>query len=78
MDLTAANLLEIWDLFSDIVPNSKKGDIAIKFIKTLVDQDIEFDEINELRGEDEYLDDAIDLLEGSTSSDSYDEDENDR
>lgn len=78
MDLTAANLLEIWDLFSDFVPNSKKSDIAIKFIKTLVDQDIEFDEINELRGEDEYLDDAIDLLEGSSPVDSYDEDEDDR
>lgn len=75
MDLTAANLLEIWDLFSDFVPNSKKTDIAIKFVKILIDQDIEFDEIYELRGEDEYIDDAIDILEGSAHTESYEEDE---
>jgi len=75
MDLTAANLLEIWDLFSEFVPNSKKGDIAIKFVKILIDQDIEFDEIYELKGEDEYLDDAIDMLDSGASVDSYEEDE---
>jgi hypothetical protein len=75
MDLTAANLLEIWDLFSDFVTNSKKPDIAIKFIKILVDQDVDFDVLNELRGDDEYLDDAIDMLDGSSTVESYDDDD---
>ena len=60
MDLTAAGLLEIWDVFADYVPSAKKNDIAIRFIKTLIDQDIEIEDLEELRGEDDHLDYALD------------------
>lgn len=74
MELTAANLLEIWDLFSDYVPSAKKNDTAIKFVKTLIDQDVDIKDLEELRGEDDNLDYALDSF--STGADLEDDDYN--
>lgn len=69
MDITVAGLLELWDLFSDYVPTGKKNDIAVKFVKILIDQDIEITDLEELRGEDDHLDYALDSFAGSSDLD---------
>lgn len=69
MDITVAGLLELWDLFSDYVPTAKKNDVAVKFIKTLVDQDMDITDLEELRGEDDHLDHALDTFSGGADLD---------
>ena len=77
MEITAAGLLEVWDLFLDYIPQgAKKNDLAIKFIKTLIDQDIDITELEELRGEDDNLDYALDSFSGGMDQDDeYDHEE---
>ena len=69
MEITAASLLEIWDLFSDYVPAAKQNDTAVKFIKTLIDADIEIEDLEELRGEDDHIDYALDSFSSHSESD---------
>ena len=69
MEITAAGLLEVWDLFIDYVPSGKRNDTAVKFVKTLVDQDIDIEDLEELRGEDDHLDHALDSFSNSGDSD---------
>ena len=65
--------MEIWDLMCDSVPVNKRNDTALKFIRIIVEQDVDISDLNEIRGEDEHLDFALDEL--STDSDEADYDE---
>lgn len=58
-------LLDIWDLFSDHIQSSKKNDIAIKFFEILINNDIDLDDLEDLRGEDVNIDFALDHLDNS-------------
>ena len=63
MEINAMVLLDIWDLFSDHIPSSKKNDIAIKFFEILINNDIDLDDLEDLRGEDSNIDFALDHLD---------------
>ena len=62
MDIAESTVLEIWDLFSDFVPAAKRNDLAVKFLRVFVDQDISLADLDDARGEDEHLDHAFDEL----------------
>jgi len=62
MDIAESTVLEIWDLFCDFVPSGKKNDVAVKFLRLFVEQDISLDDLDDARGEDEHLDHAFEEL----------------
>jgi len=72
MEIAESSLLEIWEIFSDYVPAGKRNDVAVKFLRVFTEQDIDVSDLDEVRGEDEHLDYALDELE---SNDDFDQDE---
>lgn len=73
MDISENSVLEIWELFSEQLPLSKRQDMAIRFVRILLEQDIDVDDLDEIRGEDEYIDHALDHL-GDQEDDDYPDD----
>ncbi len=63
MDLPESALLEIWEMFSEHLPASKRNDLAVRFVDILVSNDVDLSDLGEIRGEDEHLDHAFELLE---------------
>lgn len=62
MDISEESVLEIWEIFSEHVPAGKRNDLAVRFLKLIVDQDIDLADLDIIRGEDEYLDYAFEQL----------------
>lgn len=60
MELDNSVMIDLWDLISDNVANNKKDDLAIKFVTILAREGVEKRDFNSVRGEDEYLDAAVD------------------
>lgn len=73
MEISEESVLEIWEVFVDHLPASKRNDIAVRFIKILMDQDIGVDDLDNLRGEDEHMDHALDHFSDETPD--YDKDD---
>lgn len=74
MELSNDNILEIWEMFGENVQASRRNDIALRFIEYLIDNEIEKESLDELRGHDEHIDYALDQLELEDSDREYDED----
>ena len=62
MEITEENILEIWEMFCELIPASKRNDLAIRYIKLILDQDIELSDLEDIRGEDEHLDHAFEYF----------------
>ena len=75
MEISDTTVLEIWNVFCDYLPPAKRADLAVKFVKTLMDEDIELGDLDDIRGEDEHLDHAIDELgeDDNIDEEEYDE-----
>lgn len=52
-------IMEIWDLFLEHIPEKNRDIVATQYIEYLVNQDVELDVLESLIGNDDYLDDAI-------------------
>jgi len=63
MEISEACIIEIWNLFCDYVPPAKRNDLAVRFLKIFLDEDIDIDDLEEIQGEDENLDFALDHLD---------------
>jgi hypothetical protein len=62
MDLEAAFILELWDVFRDKIPAKEREDVAYSFLKLLNDWDIDVLSMRDLREEDNHIDSALELL----------------
>ena len=71
MDLVASVVLDIWELVIEYIPSSRKEDVANKMIKIFADKGLDEDDFKSIKGEDTYLDAAIDNF-CETSDDDYD------
>ena len=72
MELSEETVLDIWEMFVEHLPTSKRNDLAIRFLTILADQDIELNDLEDIRGEDEHLDHAFEILmEDSEESNKY-------
>jgi len=71
MEITTSSVLEIWDMFSEFLPPAKRNDMAVKFIKSFIDQDVDLDDLDELKGEDIHLDHALDTLSTGFDNEDY-------
>lgn len=75
MEINAMSLLEIWDLFSDHIPSARKNDAAIKFLEILLDNELDLEDLEDLRGEDDMIDVALDHLNNTSLQDDEEETE---
>jgi hypothetical protein len=84
MEVSSSLILEVWELISEYLQTSKKEDVANKLIKIFADKGMESEDFESIRGEDNYLDTAIDnFLEVDTNeldeydyeADNYDDDD---
>lgn len=69
MEINPESVLEIWEVFCEHLPPAKREQLAFRFVKIFIDQDIELSDLDDIRGEDEYLDDAFDKLEDRDNND---------
>jgi hypothetical protein len=60
MEVNASLILDVWELFGEYLPTNRKEDIANKMIKIFADKGVEQDDLEAIKGEDSYLDTAID------------------
>lgn len=75
MEITNDNILEIWEMFGENMQAARRNDVALRFINWLVDNDVELESLEELRGQDEHLDFAIDQLQMENNDEEYDDNE---
>lgn len=75
MEITNDNILEIWEIFGENMQAARRNDVALRFINWLVDNDVELESLEELRGQDEHLDFAIDQLQMENNDEEYDDNE---
>jgi hypothetical protein len=82
MELNASLMLDVWELVMELIPSSKREDTANKLLKIFTDKGLDQDDFESIRGEDNYLDAAIDnfhetdrdIEEYDYESSDYDED----
>ena len=59
MEISEEVVLEIWELFMEQLPASKRNDLAVRYLKIFLDQEIEISDLEDIRGEDEHIDHAL-------------------
>ena len=75
MDVSASLLLEVWEIVADIIPNNKREDMARKLVNIFADKGMDKKDFEAMRGEDEYIDSAIDAqYNDGLADDNYDYD----
>lgn len=60
MEISEEIVLEIWEMFMEHLPASKRNDFAVRYLKIFLDQDVDISDLEDIRGEDEHLDHALD------------------
>jgi hypothetical protein len=60
MHVSANLLLEVWEVVSELLPNNKREDMARKLLNIFADKGMDKDDFESIRGDDEYIDSAID------------------
>ena len=72
VELSDETVLDIWAMFVEHLPASKRNDLAVRFLTIFADQDVELSDLEDIRGEDEHLDHAFDhLMDNQEESDDY-------
>lgn len=70
-------IFDIWETFKDYIPEKSRDTAASQYVEFLLGQDIDEDTLENLKGYDDHLDQAIDLvLEENNSEDEFQEEEN--
>lgn len=67
MDVSSSLLLEVWEAISDTLPNGKREDMARKLIKIFTDNGMDIDDLESIKGEDDYLDSVMEGLYNTES-----------
>ncbi len=78
MELSGGLVLEFWEVMVEYLPSGKKEDVANRLVKIFADKGLDSNEFESIRGEDSYLDAAIDnVLERGDDDYEYDYDSED-
>lgn len=69
-------IIEIWDLFVEHIPEKHREMIALQYVEYLLDSGIELDDLESITGHDDYLDNAIEEVAETLQEDDdfYEED----
>ena len=69
MEINAKLIAELWETVKDLIPASKRDDVALEFLSVFEENDVEIHELDSLRGADDSLDAALDELYGDVDVD---------
>jgi hypothetical protein len=62
MHVTADMMLEVWTSVSELLPNNKREELATRLVHIFADKGLDGSDFEMIKGEDDYLDTAIDAL----------------
>lgn len=72
MNLDAKTVADLWDAIRDFAPAAKREEMAIAFLQTLVDNEVEIEDYEDLRDVDDDLDSALEeVFEDLDMDDDY-------
>lgn len=60
-ELTTEFVLEAWGVLKEYIPSKQRFDAAVALIKSL-DSDFDSDDYDDIKGEDQYLDLAVETV----------------
>jgi hypothetical protein len=69
-------IIGLWDVFKEYIPEKNKEAAANHFVDFLVGQDVESSVLQSIVGYDSNLDDAIDLVLGDEAEESEEDEDN--
>ena len=72
-EMSEDQLIDLWDIFSEYVPKTNKEQLAMQYVKWCQDNGVEEDVLYALGGEDPYLEEAVDDLQGKRHKDDDDD-----
>ena len=75
MTIESSLVLEIWEILNEYLPNSKKEEAAVKLLLVFENYSLERRDFETIRGEDNYIDAAIDSIYDEEESDDHDEED---
>lgn len=68
-------IIEVWDIFKEYVPEKSRDMVANQYVDFLLGKDVELSTLESLRGYDDHLDEAIELVVGDDQDLGDDEEE---
>lgn len=69
-------IVEIWDLFVEHIPEKHRETLALQYIEYLLDSGFDVDDLDAITGHDDYLDNAVEeVTENLQEDDEFEEDE---
>lgn len=71
MELDAKTVLDLWECVKEFVPANKREELAISFLTVFVDNDVEIEDLEDLKGADHDLDNALDDVYEDEFEDDY-------
>ncbi len=70
-------IIDVWETFRDYIPEKQRDTAASQYLDFLVEQEVDTDTLEGLKGYDPHLDQAIDLvLDEGNSDEDYEDKEN--
>ena len=69
MEITNDQISEIWEMFSEHIPANRRNDLALRFMTWLNDNEISLTDLQDLRGQDDHIDNALDNLQPNQEDD---------
>lgn len=62
MSLDSKTVAELWDAIRDYAPAAKREEMAVSLLQTLVDNEVEIEDLEDLRDVDHDLDAALEQV----------------
>lgn len=62
MTLDAKTVAELWDAIRDFAPAAKREEMAVAMLQSLVDNDVEIEDLEDLRDTSDDLDAALEQV----------------
>lgn len=59
MELNTSVIIDIWEIITENVSNSRKEELSTKLISIFAKEGVEKSEFNAILGEDDYIDSAV-------------------
>lgn len=71
MELNTSVIIDLWEVISENLPNSRKEEVATKLISIFAKEGLEKSDFNTIIGEDDHIDSAVEHY-FSDEEDDYD------
>ena len=69
MEIDAKTVSEIWESIRDHIPAKAREDVIVGILEILVENDVEIEGLDELKGVDDDMDQALDQVFGDVDAD---------